>query len=157
MTVTGIRALTIHQPWAGCIASGRKTVENRTWAPKWRGTLLIHAGAAWDATAAESPAPVSDTFLRHTPPGAGMHGAIVAVAILKDCHPADGACCKPWGEPQRWIWHWELAEIRALERPVPCRGRQRLWIPDAELLGALGLTDAVLAEYTLTTAAKAAR
>lgn len=158
MTITTIRALTVHQPWAACIAAGVKTIENRTWAPKtWRGTLLIHAGVAWDTTAKDSPAPVEETFIRHTPPGAGTQGAVVAVAMLKDCHPADGRCCAPWGQPQRWIWHWELAGIQALERPVPCRGRQRLWIPDAGLLAELGLTDAVLAEYTLTTAAKAER
>lgn len=46
-----MRALTCKQPWASLIASGRKTIENRTWAPPAAligQRIAIHAGAGWD-------------------------------------------------------------------------------------------------------------
>lgn len=42
------RALSIRQPWATMIALGYKPVENRTWATKYRGDLLIHASLQYD-------------------------------------------------------------------------------------------------------------
>ena len=41
-----MKALTLHQPWAQLIALGVKTIETRTKPTKYRGELLIHAGAA---------------------------------------------------------------------------------------------------------------
>lgn len=41
-------ALSIKQPWAWLICHGFKDVENRSWATRYRGTLLIHAGATFD-------------------------------------------------------------------------------------------------------------
>ncbi len=38
-----MKALSVKQPWAEFIASGRKTVETRTWRTKYRGPLLICA------------------------------------------------------------------------------------------------------------------
>jgi len=37
-------ALSVRQPWAELLISGRKTVEIRTWAPDYRGRLWLHAG-----------------------------------------------------------------------------------------------------------------
>lgn len=42
------KALSIRQPWASLIASGHKTIENRTWQVGYRGPLLIHAGQSGD-------------------------------------------------------------------------------------------------------------
>ena len=39
----GPRVLSIQQPWAWAIASGRKKVENRSWPTPYRGTVYIHA------------------------------------------------------------------------------------------------------------------
>lgn len=40
-----VKAISIHQPWAGLIVTGRKDVEIRAWnyLPSYRGRLLIHA------------------------------------------------------------------------------------------------------------------
>ena len=43
-----MKALSIRQPWAWCIAEGLKDVENRTWRTKHRGGLLIHASKTFD-------------------------------------------------------------------------------------------------------------
>ena len=39
-----IYALTIRQPWAELIISGKKTMELRTWSTDYRGLLWVHAG-----------------------------------------------------------------------------------------------------------------
>ena len=39
-----MKAITIKQPWASLIVEGVKDIENRTWATKYRGRVLIHAG-----------------------------------------------------------------------------------------------------------------
>lgn len=40
-----MKTLSIQQPWAQLIASGIKEVDNRTWATKHRGKILIHASS----------------------------------------------------------------------------------------------------------------
>ena len=42
-----MKALSIKQPWASLIAHGIKDIENRTWATKYRGKVLIHASCTW--------------------------------------------------------------------------------------------------------------
>lgn len=131
---TDVRALTIRQPWAACIASGAKTVENRTWATKHRGRLAIHAGAAFDRNP-DSDAPELahlDRFVikayYEAPTVLRMRSAIVAVGDLDDCHPYEPGCCvSPWAEKSDGVWHWTIGSIRALSRPVPCRGHLGLW------------------------------
>ena len=41
-------ALSIKQPWAALVVSGRKTLEIRTWGTRFRGPVLIHAGKISD-------------------------------------------------------------------------------------------------------------
>jgi len=38
-----MKALSVRQPWAELIASGRKTIELRSWSTQYRGPLLICA------------------------------------------------------------------------------------------------------------------
>ena len=37
-------ALSVQQPWAELLISGRKTIEIRSWTPDYRGRLWLHAG-----------------------------------------------------------------------------------------------------------------
>jgi hypothetical protein len=41
-----MKALSIRMPWAALIVAGHKDIENRTWASRYRGPLLIHAALA---------------------------------------------------------------------------------------------------------------
>lgn len=41
----GLRAITLHQPWATLVALGVKSIETRSWSTRYRGPLAIHAGA----------------------------------------------------------------------------------------------------------------
>ncbi|MEV0093368.1 hypothetical protein [Streptomyces sp. NPDC050738] len=127
-TATQVRALTIWQPWASCIAYGTKRIENRSWPIAYRGLVLIHAGRTNDPAADEVP--LTRPFLIRPQP----HGAIVATAQLVDCHADDG-WCSLWAA--RGLWHWKLSDVQRLPRPVPCLGSRGLWTPDAGILTAV--------------------
>ena len=85
-----IPILSIRQPWAWAIVEGFKPVENRTWATKYRGPILIHAGVKADDAAAwrfveermEAMRPNSIVIL---PRKAVDYGGIVGMADLVDC------------------------------------------------------------------------
>jgi hypothetical protein len=38
-----MKCVSLHQPWAWAVLHAGKKVENRTWATRHRGPLLIHA------------------------------------------------------------------------------------------------------------------
>ena len=38
-----MKAITIWQPWASLLVSGRKRYETRSWATSYRGPIAIHA------------------------------------------------------------------------------------------------------------------
>lgn len=115
-------ALTIIQPYAHLIAIGEKKVENRTWRPPhFRGPLAIHAG--------KSKGVLSPTDIRRYPDMA--YGAVVAVAWRVT--PVRLA-----NLPEGYEWvvdhpHsfgpicWVLEEVKRLDKPIPCQGRQKLW------------------------------
>ena len=43
-----VKVLTLKQPWATLVAEGIKIYEFRSWKTKYRGKVLIHAGAGVD-------------------------------------------------------------------------------------------------------------
>lgn len=94
-------ALSVKEPWAGLIRSGRKTIEVRSWLTKYRGPLVICASAA----------PKSD-----------LSGHAVAVVQLVECRPAtakdSGAACFEVRDGYAWV----LREVRAI-KPYPVKGR----------------------------------
>ena len=104
--MTAARVLTVRQPWASLTALGHKRIEVRTKPTKYRGTVLIQAGAEhpWRAR----PVPIGDFFVvREQWPDEDVRyhlarlddvgnmvdlplGAVVAVADLVDCLPIIG-------------------------------------------------------------------
>ena len=92
-----MQLLSVRQPWAWAIAHGRKPVENRDWAPSYRGQLAIYASMHVD-----------------------LIGGIVAVVTLADvCSAAmsgDTCDCGEWAKPG--AYHWRLTDPRPLARPV---------------------------------------
>jgi hypothetical protein len=73
-------ALSLKQPWAALLASGRKTIEIRRWPTKRRGPVLIHAARnaddrdyAWSLVPPELMAK------------AKLAGGIIGAAELTDC------------------------------------------------------------------------
>ena len=123
-----MKALTIHQPWAWAIAEGIKQVENRVWSTPYRGELAIHAGKKWDEAGRE--------FLEglgHTVPDDLPRSAIVAVVDLVDVLPYESHLFGPdlladpmATGPQCWL----LENVRRLDQPIPCSGKQGIWESD---------------------------
>lgn len=132
---SGIRAITVQQPWASLIASGRKTIELRTWPTRHRGPLLIHSASRVSPDLREY---VDERLM----PLSTML-AVVELADVRPSGPDDGppACITErfwheWWTPGAGLWSWELRNVRRLAW-YPARGRQRLWKPDPELVAAL--------------------
>ncbi|MFB4306914.1 hypothetical protein [Actinomadura sp. GTD37] len=142
--MTEIRGLTIRQPWAHAIAHHQKTIENRGWTTAYRGLIAIHAAASagprdeWEY-AADRVAALASVPIRDVEDGMRTRSAIVAVAYLSGiCSTSYGiphgvglACeCGPWAMPRQR--HLHLIGVRALERPLPCKGALGLWrVPPA--------------------------
>lgn len=131
-----MKAITLWQPWATLVAYGAKTIETRSWHTHYRGPLVIHAAKA---KVRYSVLPTS-FYLRvlrdHGWDGDYPRGSIVAVCNLTDCLETGfldmgrvSGLDQELGDfsPERFAWF--LENIRRLDRPVACRGRQGLWNP----------------------------
>ena len=107
-----MRALTIHEPYAGMIAAGLKTIEVRRQRFNYRGPLLIHAGKSEDRPA-----------------------AVIGIVELVDCRPlteADLPAAVLQVIPDQ-EYGLVLRNARRLTCRVEWRGRQGLWIPEPAL------------------------
>jgi hypothetical protein len=151
--VADIPALTVRNPWAwAAVEPGpgiRKPVENRSRFMKYRGPLWWHAGARsrWDP-AGEHSALVREAWVvaqqdlenlgrpplnRHT--DLMPFGAVSALVEVTGCHHADECLhvgllgqlmhCSPWAAAGQF--HTQLADVRPLADPVPCKGALGLW------------------------------
>lgn len=109
-----MKCLSVKQPHASRIASGRKVYEIRTWRTDYRGPLLICAG--------KRPAK------GHNASGLPL-GVIVCRVVLSDIRPftpdiADGACVD-W---RPGAWAWVLSDPEPLA-PQPISGKLGLFSP----------------------------
>lgn len=138
-----MKCLSVRQPWAAWILMEAKDVENRTWATRYRGPLLIHAGAREDpwVNITLGALPYEATWrsnrlsahLRRNDldrwNAAHTCGAILGWVNLVDCRRD---CASPWYE--KGAIGWVLAEPVIFSEPIPYRGRLGLMnVPD-ELL-----------------------
>lgn len=80
-----MKALSILQPWAWLIVNGYKPVENRTWATKFRGPLLIHAGKSWGREQRIDLTFVHAHFPEISLPSVFDCGGIVGGVTVVDC------------------------------------------------------------------------
>ena len=122
-----MKAITIKQPYANLIVDGIKDIENRSWATKYRGRILIHAAAKPIKLAFEvcGEATVREiamaTSLNHAEEN-DLFGCIIGSVEIVDCvqhHISE------WAIP--FDYHWVLANpIRFLE-PIPVKGKLSLW------------------------------
>lgn len=105
----GVKALTLHQPWASLVALGHKTIETRSWATKHRGPIAIHAAASvptWVRPLSiggfeidrDNPPGTDPAYLLRGPiawPYRLPLGSVVATANLRDCITI-GRCHDPY-------------------------------------------------------------
>lgn len=130
-----MRAITIRQPYADAIVQPSaipKRTENRTWRPpaELLGVrFLVHAGLLGDRAA----------VLAGVRPGPDVRGAILGAATVTGYHQDDGQCCPEWGMRSgiKPLFHWDLADVISLDRPVPAKGALQFWTPAPDVLAAV--------------------
>jgi len=132
-----MKALSVKQPWAELIASGRKTIETRTWRTKYRGPLLICAGKTVDKEAHEHF--VKQGFF--LPEGTYPRGYALTVVDLDDCRPMtrddeEYAWCRYLPNTYSWV----LSNLRREFNQYKMTGRQGLFECEVKPL-------IILAEY----------
>jgi len=140
-----MRALTLHQPWAGLVACGAKKHETRSWRPGWwpGRALAIHSSLASHAQAGATENPLLLPLARdYAYPGArGCILAIVRVGTAWRCSGGSelfsrgvGPADLVFGDYRRGRYAWPLEVLFALPEPVGCRGRQKIWTIQPDLL-----------------------
>jgi hypothetical protein len=120
-----VQLLSVRQPWAWAIARGRMPIENRDWAPAYRGQLAIYASMRVDLRANESPL-ISFAGWDPGDPAAAIGGIVAVVTLARVCSAAVNGkdCgCGEWARPS--AYHWRLTDAQPLDRPVVRIGRAR--------------------------------
>jgi hypothetical protein len=114
-----MKALSIKQPWASLIASGRKTIELRTWQTHYRGPLIVCS---------------SGSPRRGTPFEIGPRGVALCVVELESIERAsplhERAACSGVN-PGEFAWH--LSNPRPFE-PLPYKGQLNIFTPSDALI-----------------------
>lgn len=122
-----MKTISVRQPWAALIASGVKTIENRSWAAIHRGPIAIHAGKA--------PAP-TNLIESLTSKGYRIpqlrYGKILAVATLTDCMKLEDLPSElRYNRFAEGEWCWILKDVKAID-PIPYKGKLGLFdVPDS--------------------------
>ena len=111
-----MKAISIQQPWAWLIVNGYKDVENRTWATKHRGRVLIHAPKTVDKTAFQAQREWVQASGIQIPDDLPT-GAIVGEATITGTVKTSAS---PWFAGPVAI---ELAAAVAYAEPIPARGQ----------------------------------
>lgn len=150
-----MKGLSLTQPWATLIAIGAKRIETRSWSTQYRGEIAIHAAKGlgpvggvrgltlqcaakhfFDVLAAHADAngwPFRSLTSMKEHPMLPL-GAIVAVANLNAVHETQLLIAhevvgreRAFGNYEPGRFGWLLTNVRALPKPVPCKGALSLW------------------------------
>jgi len=136
-------ALTVKRPWPLAFLRYGKRVENRGWRlpDRYLGVpIALHAGVGWDEEGARV---VEDMLAFHVGERKArdwladlaiepyLPGSVFAVAVFDRCRQYDFLSTvlnSNMEDPFAFgPYCWHVERFAALARPVPCRGRQRLW------------------------------
>jgi len=96
------KAISLKQPWANLIASGKKTIETRKWSTKYRGDLVICSSQN---------------------PKIEPNGCALCIVELYDVRPMTKAhekeaCIKVYPKAHAWF----LRNLRPINPPIPVKG-----------------------------------
>lgn len=130
-------ALSVRQPWAELILSGRKTIEIRSWVASYRGSIWLHA-----------PKTVSDDaahLFGFTELATGCYvGSVLICAIVS----LDRERWESWkqkhldsGPYRPGHFAWVLASANRLSSLIPGPGKRGLFYPEEETLSLLERAD----------------
>jgi hypothetical protein len=114
-----MKALSLKQPWAELVVSGKKTIELRNWNTGFRGEFLVHASKVPDQKAMEH------LGFKDLPTGCIVGKAtLVDVKLYKDKKEFEADYNKHFATPG---WYDETAKGFILAnavrvKPKPCKG-----------------------------------
>ena len=138
-----MKAITVLQPWAWLLATGKKRCETRSWKTNYRGEILIHAGKK-NMTNIMRQTFFEAMYMKQ----AGVFNtemiteAIIGKANLVNCVRIDEAMRElirkqhfdeyafGYFSPGRYAWVMENPVL--FDTPIPARGYQGLWNWEAE-------------------------
>lgn len=112
-----MKAISIRPPWATYIASGRKTIETRTWETKYRGPLLICAGMSIDWSAPGATGLASNC-------ARGVAVAIAELYAIQTMNEVHEEAAMVNARPGLFAWY--LRDIQKI-RPFPVKGKLGLF------------------------------
>lgn len=145
-----MKAITVWQPWASLLATGKKHIETRSWRTNYRGEILIHA-AKKPYSQIELIIPREDRKLiedalrlryidwKERVPTSVIVGKANLVncvlidettaELIKEQHPDEYA----FGDftPGRYAWVMESPVL--FKEPIPAKGKQGLWNWEGEI------------------------
>lgn len=123
-----MKALAIREPYATLVATGRKTIEVRTWRTHYRGPLVIVASSSCRAT---------DCARWGIDPQPSTVAALVELVDVRPMRSRDAsAACMPRRDAAPWYWAWCLADARPLVRVPFTRSRVMTFEIDDRLVRA---------------------
>jgi hypothetical protein len=139
-----LKVLSVKQPWASLIIEFGKDAENRTWIPKYRGTLVIAASKSPDKDGDVvkyvdrilSKRSLREFKLRWSCNELPLGKIIGIVDWFRCCGPKEW-CDSPWADNTVAVSQWLLENPRKLEKPIPAKGRLGLWDPPPEAMRTL--------------------
>lgn len=128
-----MKAITVKQPWASLIIEGIKDIENRTWPTKFRGRVLIHAGATIAKNAVDVISMIDGELARKIWFDINDKklpiGAVIGSVEIIDCvinHPSI------WSEKTTQMspdnsYNWVLANPIKFPEAIPAKGKLSFW------------------------------
>jgi hypothetical protein len=131
-------ALSVRQPWAELLISGRKSMEIRTWAPDYRGRLWLHAGSKMDPR-------LERQFGLEGAYKGGFIGSIQLAAVV----PLTSDRWTQWrqhhldtGQYRDDMLAWIMESPRRFHTPVPGSGRLGIFKVSDDIFQQLATADA---------------
>ena len=126
-----MKVLTLKQPWATLVAEGIKKYEFRSWKTKYRGKLLIHAGAGIDKKEMKRFEKLNLDY---------PSKKILAEVELEDCLELDEDLNNKiiaenniaYGSKKREGYAWKLTNIKKVKYDKTVNGKLGLWNLDIE-------------------------
>jgi len=109
-----MKVISIRQPWADAIIHGGKDIENRNWATKFRGRILIHASKKVDYNAPD------DLLLDFLKPGRMVVGGMIGSVTITDC--VEKSKSKWFDGPYGFV----LKDPEPMKL-YPCNGQLGIW------------------------------
>lgn len=127
-----MKVLSIIEPWATLIKSGKKFIETRSWKTSYRGELYIHASSKKIKLSDEHTV----ELLKLIPDIPMGYGHILCKCKLTDCIYMDQEFIDEirknkqeflCGEYRLGRYAWILEDIQPLGTPIPAKGHLNIW------------------------------